>query len=223
MRYVQANGTTFTRHVIDNGEPTVWDENHNVRASKLTPEEATAFGVFKLKLTTPPFHNPLTQTRTDADAVLVGGVWTQNWVIADMPVDKAAEVLVSAKAAFILQVKAEAGQLTTQVLKGLESEYELAEKEAIAYKAAGYPATVPLSVADEVASKAAKGVTITATVACGNILAAATGWRTAQAALRRNRLTVTSAAEVAVDAAGLDVLKANWAKFLVAIRAQLQA
>jgi len=97
MRYVQVNGTTFIRHVIDNGEPTEWDENHNTRPSKLTPEEATLFGVHKLQLVTPPFHNPLTQTRTDADAVLVNGVWTQNWVIADMPVDEAAMVLISEK------------------------------------------------------------------------------------------------------------------------------
>ena len=88
MRYVQASGTTFLRHVIDNGEPTVWDENNTVRASQLTPEEATTFGVSKLKLVTPPPYNPLTQTRTDADAVLVGGVWTQQWVVADKPVDE---------------------------------------------------------------------------------------------------------------------------------------
>jgi hypothetical protein len=88
MRYVQASGTTFLRHVIDNGEPTVWDENNTVRASQLTPEEATMFGVSKLKLVTPPPYNPLTQTRTDADAVLVGGVWTQQWVVADKPVDE---------------------------------------------------------------------------------------------------------------------------------------
>ena len=88
MRYVQANGTTFLRHVIDHGEPTVWDENNTVRASQLTPAEATTFGVSKLKLVTPPPYNPLTQVRTDADAVLVDGVWTQQWVVSDKPVDE---------------------------------------------------------------------------------------------------------------------------------------
>jgi hypothetical protein len=149
----------------------------------------------------------------------VGGTAGDTWngaAIVKKPRDIAAE-----KVAFILQVKAEAGALTAQVLKGLESEYELAEKEATKYKADGYPATVPLSVADEVASKAAKGVTITDTVACDNILAAATGWRNAQSALRRNRLTVTSAAEVAVDAAALDTLKASWTAFLVALKTSL--
>ncbi len=141
-----------------------------------------------------------------------------------MPVAEAATVLTVAKAAFILQVKAEAGQLTAQVLKGLESEYELAEKEATAYKAAGYPATpIPSSVQSEVNSKAAKGVTITSTVACDTILSAATGWRGAQSSLRDKRLTTTSAAEVAVDAAGLDSIKAQWATFMTALRTSLGA
>jgi hypothetical protein len=130
-------------------------------------------------------------------------------------------VTAEEKAAFIAQVKSEAGALTQQVLSGLGSEYELAEAEATAYKTAGYTGTVPGSVADEVASKAAKGMTITATVACDSILAAATGWRQAQAALRRNRLTVSSAASVAVDAAGLNSIKAQWAALLVALKTQL--
>ena len=89
MRYVQANGTEFIRHISDI-EPTVFSENHNCRPSKLTPEEATALGVFKLQLVTPPFHDSLSQTRTEGPALLVGGVWTQNWVIENMPVDEAA-------------------------------------------------------------------------------------------------------------------------------------
>lgn len=144
--------------------------------------------------------------------------------------DQAAALAVAfpnAKSAFILAVKAEAGALTTQVLSGLGSEYELAEREAREYKAAGYPAAtatvpIPRSIRSEVNSKAAKGVTITATVACNNILTAATEWRNAQAELRDNRLTVVSAAEVAVDAAALDAIKALWESFMVALKLQLK-
>ena len=132
-----------------------------------------------------------------------------------------AELHAAAKTAFILSVKSEAGTLTQQILQGLGSEYELAEREAVAYKAAGYPATVPLSVADEVASKAAKGITITATVACNNILTSATGWRNAQAAMRRNRLTVSSAAGVADDSVALDLIKASWSTFITSLRTTL--
>ena len=133
--------------------------------------------------------------------------------IADFP---------NVKANFIRSVKQEAGTLTQRVLSGLESEYELAEGEAAAYKAAGYPATpIPSSVQDEIASKAAKGITVTATVACDTILAAATGWREAQSALRRNRLTIASAADVAADAAALNVVRKQWADFVAALTTAL--
>ena len=146
----------------------------------------------------------------------IGDLW-DGTVFSKVPRDVAAE-----KAVFITLVKSEAGALTTQVLKGLESEYELAEKEATAYKAAGYSATpIPGSVQSEINSKAAKGVTITSTVACDTILSAATNWRNAQASLRGKRLTTTSAAEVAVDAAALDTIKASWAAFLVELKTQL--
>ena len=131
------------------------------------------------------------------------------------------ELLDAAKAFFILQVKSEAGALTQQVLSGLGSEYELAEKEATAYKEAGYTGAISSSVQSEINSKAAKGLTITATTACSNILAAATGWRNAQAALRNNRLATTSAAEVAIDATSLDAIKAQWVAFMAALRLQL--
>lgn len=88
MRYVQANENTFIRHLIDKGDPIVFSENHNVRPSKLTPDEAATLGVFKLKLVTPPPYNPLTQTRTDVDAVLVDGVWTQAWQVNELSEDE---------------------------------------------------------------------------------------------------------------------------------------
>jgi hypothetical protein len=110
MRYVQANGTEFLRHLNDN-EPTTFSENHNCRPSKLTSEEAIAFGVSKLKLVTPPFHDPLTQIRTDGPALLVGGVWTQNWLIEDMPVDEAAAYRVIKDAEQAASVRTSRNQL----------------------------------------------------------------------------------------------------------------
>jgi hypothetical protein len=130
------------------------------------------------------------------------------------------------KIIFILQVKSEAGEFTTQVLQGLSSEYEITEREATAYRLAGYPAateTVPLpsSIQSEVNSKVIKGVIITATEACDTILAAATVWRTAQASLRDNRLIASSMAEVAVDTSSLDAVKTNWAAFIATQKALL--
>jgi hypothetical protein len=121
-----------------------------------------------------------------------------------------ASIFPNAKAAFIRQVKTEAGAITQQVLSGLGSEYELAEKEATTYKAAGYSTEIPNSVQDEIASKAAKGITITAIVACDAILAAAIGWRNSQSELRRNRLITVSAAEIVDNLVDLDVIRVRW-------------
>jgi hypothetical protein len=129
--------------------------------------------------------------------------------------------LVVAKAEFCNQVKAEAGEITQQVLRGLVSEYELAEKEAVAFKGADYTGTIPDSVEDEIASKAAKSITLTATEACDAIIAAATVWRNAQAVLRRNRLTTVSAAEFTSDVAGLDGIKAQWGASLALLKSNL--
>lgn len=133
-----------------------------------------------------------------------------------------AAILPDSKASFITQVKTEAGAITQQVLQGLGSEYEVAEKEATAYKVSGYPETpVPSSVQSEIKSKAAKNITVTATVACDAILTAAEGWRNAQAELRSSRLAVSSAAEVAVDVNELDVLKVKWSDFTDTLKTQL--
>jgi hypothetical protein len=128
-----------------------------------------------------------------------------------------AERHAAEKTAFLFQVKAEAGYVTQQVLSGLDSEYELAEKEALAYKDAGYPAgSVPESVKAEMDARG-----VTATAACDTILTAASGWRSAQASLRRNRLATQVAAAASVDAAGLDAVKESWATFMASLKSSL--
>lgn len=128
-----------------------------------------------------------------------------------------AERHAAEKTNFLFRVKAEAGAITQQVLSGLDSEYELAEKEAAAYRAAGYPAeSIPESVRSEMDARG-----VTSTVACDAILTAANGWRNAQASLRRNRLAVQAAAAASVDATGLDVIKENWATFMASLRSSL--
>ena len=128
-----------------------------------------------------------------------------------------AERHAAEKTSFLFQVKAEAGAITQQVLSGLDSEYELAEKEAAAYRTAGYPAeSIPESVKSEMDARG-----VTAIVACDAILTAASGWRSAQASLRKNRLAVQAAAAASVDATGLDAIKENWATFMASLRSSL--
>ena len=87
--YVQANGDTFVRHIHD-VEPTRWDEDNFCRVAKLTPEQIVQFGVHKLKLVTPPYFDPATQQREHGPALLIDGVWTQNYIVTNLSPDESA-------------------------------------------------------------------------------------------------------------------------------------
>jgi hypothetical protein len=89
LYYVQANGDTFVRHIHD-VEPTRWDEDNFCRVAKLTPEQVVHFGVHQLKLVTPPYFDPATQTREHGPALLIDGVWTQNYIVTDLSADESA-------------------------------------------------------------------------------------------------------------------------------------
>jgi hypothetical protein len=89
MWYVQAQGDTFIRHIFD-AEPTQWDENNYCHVRRLTPEQVAHFGVHKKQIVTPPYFDPATQVREEGPAVLVDGVWTQNYVVTDLDADVSA-------------------------------------------------------------------------------------------------------------------------------------
>ena len=87
--YVQADGDAFVRHIHD-VEPTRWDDDNYCRVAKLTPQQIEHFGVSQLKLVTPPYYDPATQTREHGDALLVDGVWTQNYIVSELDPELAA-------------------------------------------------------------------------------------------------------------------------------------
>jgi hypothetical protein len=89
LYYVQANGDTFVRHIHD-VEPTRWDADNYCYARRLTDEQATHFGVHQLKLVELPYYDPATQTREHGPAVLIDGVWTQNYIVSDLSADESA-------------------------------------------------------------------------------------------------------------------------------------
>jgi hypothetical protein len=86
--YVQADGDTFVRHIHD-VEPTRWDDDNYCRVIKLTPEQIVQFGVHKLKLITPPYYDPATQAREHGPALLIDGVWTQNYIVTNLDAEEA--------------------------------------------------------------------------------------------------------------------------------------
>ena len=89
LYYVQANGDTFIRHIHD-VEPTHWAEDNFCFARRLTPEQVEHFGVHQLKLVTPPYYDSATQTREHGPALLIDGVWTQNYIVTDLDADASA-------------------------------------------------------------------------------------------------------------------------------------
>jgi hypothetical protein len=89
MWYVQAQGDTFIRHIFD-VEPTQWDADNYCYARRLTDEQVTHFGVHKKQIVTPPYHDPATQSLEEGPAVLVDGVWTQNYIVSDLSADESA-------------------------------------------------------------------------------------------------------------------------------------
>jgi hypothetical protein len=90
MWYVQAQGDTFIRHIFD-AEPTQWDADNYCYARRLTDEQVAHFGVHKKQIVTPPYHDPATQLLEEGPAVLVDGVWTQNYIVSDLGADASAE------------------------------------------------------------------------------------------------------------------------------------
>jgi hypothetical protein len=89
MWYVQAQGDTFIRHIFD-AEPTQWDADNYCYARRLTDEQAAHFGVHKKQIVTPPYFDPATQAREEGPALLINGVWTQNYIVSDLGPDASA-------------------------------------------------------------------------------------------------------------------------------------
>jgi hypothetical protein len=87
LYYIQANGDTFIRHIHD-VEPTYWDEDNFCRVANLTPDRVERFGVHQLKLVTPPYFDPATQKREHGPALLIDGVWTQNYIVSDLTAEE---------------------------------------------------------------------------------------------------------------------------------------
>jgi hypothetical protein len=89
MWYVQAQGDTFIRHIFD-VEPTQWDADNYCYARRLTEEQVERFGVHKKQIVTPPYHDAATQHLEEGPALLIDGVWTQNYIVSDLSADESA-------------------------------------------------------------------------------------------------------------------------------------
>ena len=87
MRYVQTSSGSFARHIRDEFESIRWDETNKTSVRKLPDDKRVEFGISRLQMVTPPAFDSASQTRGEGDAVLVGDVWTQSWVVTDLAGD----------------------------------------------------------------------------------------------------------------------------------------
>jgi hypothetical protein len=126
------------------------------------------------------------------------------------PQPTAAEI----KAANIKKIDADVDLIYMLAIGNRATEYAEAEKQAQTYKDAGYTGTIPTYVASWLSSNT-KSLT-TAQQATDDILAQATAWRGAAAAMRANRLSAKKNASTDVSTA-----MAQWNGFVTAIRGQL--
>lgn len=133
------------------------------------------------------------------------------------PEDIEAARLAEVKRVSIARIDAEVDAIVGDVVGNRVSEYARAEREANAFKDANYPAeAVPGSVQSWATAKG-----WTAQQAADNILATAATWRSAQEALRDNRLLRKEQVRVAVNDAAINTAMGNWATFRSFIRSSL--
>ena len=137
-------------------------------------------------------------------------------VDSDLLASTTAAILAQQKAQAVSRIDSDADEIYNAVIGNRATEYAQAEADALAYRAAGDSGAVPSSVASWATAKG-----WTATQATDNILATATAWRTAQAAIRAARLLRKEQVRSAGAGSGIDTAMASWAGFVAAIKGQL--
>jgi hypothetical protein len=116
----------------------------------------------------------------------------------------------------VLKIDADADKIYGDVVGNKGEEYRSAEADAKAFVAAGY---IGVAGSGVTSWATAKGWTVTQ--AANDIIAQATAWRGAQAAIRAQRLGKKEAVRAATDSAAIDALMGQWAAFVTSIRTQL--
>jgi hypothetical protein len=122
--------------------------------------------------------------------------------------------LATAITNLILRIDADVDAIYAAVIGNRSDEYNAANTEAAAFKAAGYTGTAPASVQSWATAKG-----WTATQAADDILTAAAHLATLRDTIRAHRLAKKEAARTAANKAALDTVAAQWSAALASIRA----
>jgi hypothetical protein len=120
---------------------------------------------------------------------------------------------IDANGTFILKIDADADALIRAVIGERASQYESAEREALAYKAAGYTGTVPPKVQAWATAK-----NQTARWAADSQIETAEIWRNAENDLYAKRLLLKEQTRNTTDITELDLIKSDWDQFMGLLR-----
>lgn len=143
-----------------------------------------------------------------------------NGIEIDLTPEEIAEVeasrivnLAELKKAMQRQVDAQVDSIMRDCIGERATEYQRAESQARAYKAAGYSGSVPTTVRVWAETKS-----WTNQQAADDIIAQADSWIAAQDVIRENRLKTKEAYRVATSNAQLNAAQLAWNGFVVSIR-----
>lgn len=120
------------------------------------------------------------------------------------------------QAGAIRSIDADVDAIYAAVIGNRQAEYDLAESDANAYKAAGYSGAVPASVQSWATAKK-----WTAKQAADDILATSAAWRAAQSDIRANRLVRKEDVRTSVNPADVQTALGVWAAYASKTRAAL--
>lgn len=129
---------------------------------------------------------------------------------------RAGAILPGLKANAIKSIDADVDAIYAAVIGNRQSEYDAAETDTNAYKAAGYTGTVPASVQAWATAKKQ-----TAKWAADDILATSGNWRAAQADIRANRLARKEDVRNAADPAAVSAVLNTWSDYVKQTRTSL--
>lgn len=134
------------------------------------------------------------------------GKWTQRWQVSDIPAAEVASSLSARKAGLVSSIDADVDAVIAKAIGNRAQEYLLAEQEALAFVAAGYPVgSVPGSVAVD-----AQAYQQTPKWSADRIVAQAAAWRSAQLQIRGARLASKAAVGRASSHAQVTAEQSSW-------------
>lgn len=208
---MQAHG--LTEHDIRAAHP------HTSFPQPLTPADVEHLGYYPITPTPAPPHDPWTQEPASSapvfDPQAQGGLgaWIQAWEVHEVTAQDVATRLADRKSAAAVRIDNDSDALIAAVIGNRASEYELAEREALAYKTADYPSDCPSSV-----SVYAVALGQSNQWAADNIINQAGAWRAAQTELRAQRLLHKAQASKAGTHAELTAIEQGWQSALQALK-----